>query len=481
MKILLINPPRWNELIGKNPGIIEKHRGFNPPLGLLYLASTIKYHTDFKVDVLDAQPLGLTYSALEEYLAGKSYDVVGVSAMTFTLLDAFKTVQLVKKSIPEATTVLGGTHVHLFPEETINLAGVDFVLMGESEFSFIDFLKKYRNRDKLSEVPGLVYKNSDNHIIKNHFSPIKSLDNIPLPDRSLVDINNYSSLLARGSLSTTIVSSRGCPFKCSFCDRPLSPITSCFRSRSSGNVIDEIDKCVKLGINDFLFYDDTFTVNRERVSSICEEILKRKLKIIWDIRARVDTIDREMLMLLKKAGCVAIHYGVEAGNDKTLKAINKDFTVNKVKETFKLTRSIGIDTLAYFMVGLPSQKKNDIQDSVDLVKELNPDYAHFSIFSPYPGTELYYSGLEKGIFKKDIWREFSRNPNENFKVPVWEENFNRDQLYEIITRFYKMFYLRPSYIFSRLMKIRSKNELMRKVKAGFSVFRMRKEDIGKLR
>ena len=137
MKILLINPPRWNELVGKNPSIIEKHRGFNPPLGLLYLASSIKKFTPYEVEVLDTQSLKLTYSQLETYLKEKSFDVVGISAMTFTLIDASKTAKLVKKILPDKKIILGGTHVHLFPEETINLEGVDFVFMGESELSFV--------------------------------------------------------------------------------------------------------------------------------------------------------------------------------------------------------------------------------------------------------------------------------------------------------------------------------------------------------
>jgi radical SAM superfamily enzyme YgiQ (UPF0313 family) len=189
---------------------------------------------------------------------------------------------------------------------------------------------------------------------------------------------------------------------------------------------------LELGIKDFLFYDDTFTVSRERVLDFCEKIIEQKLEIRWDIRTRVDIVDEEMLKMLKKAGCVAIHYGVESGSDKILKVIKKGFTVKKAREIFKLTKKLKIETLAYFMIGLPSENLEDIQNTLDLAKELKPDYAHFTIFSPYPGTEFYRLGLEKGIIKKDIWKEFARNPKEEFKIPVWEENFTREQLYEMI-------------------------------------------------
>lgn len=482
MKILLVNPPRWHELVGKNPSIIEKHRGFNPPLGLLYLASSIEKHTSFDIEVLDTQPLEWSYDRLEEALKHQSYDLVGVSAMSFTLIDAVRTARLVKKTSPTTKVVLGGTHIHLFPEETIQLEGVDLALMGEAEYSFLTLLHHLdQNSDGPEQVPGLVFKDKAGKIIKNDIQPINNLDDIPLPQRRLLNVKNYSSLLSRGTLCTTIISSRGCPFQCAFCDRPLSPVTSHFRYRSAKNVVDEISECLEDGIKDFLFYDDTFTVNRKRVLAICEEILQRNLKIRWDIRTRVDLVDEEMLRMLKRAGCLAIHYGVEAGNDKILKVINKGFTTSKVKEVFQMTRRLEVETLAYFMIGLPSETPADIQDTFDLAKELRPDYAHFTIFSPYPGTALYDLGLERGIIKSDIWREFARNPQEGFKIPVWEENFTRDELYAMIVKFYKRFYLKPAYLFSRLLKVRSTEELLKKAKAGFSVLGMRKQSVDKLK
>ena len=481
MKILLINPPRWHELVGKNPSIIEKHRGFNPPLGLLYIASTIKKFSNHQVHVLDAQPHRWTYTQLEEFLRQQRYDVIGITTMTFTLIDAYKTAQISKACLPNAKIVLGGTHVHLFPDETLNLTGIDYAFRGEAEFSFLEFINRLETATDVSNVPGLVYKTSDGTVIKNQFTPVKNLNDVPFPERDILNVRLYDSLLSRGSLSTTIISSRGCPFHCAFCDRPLSPITSHFRARDAGNVVAEISACRGLGIKDFLFYDDTFTVNRKRVLEICEEILARKLDIRWDIRTRVDAVDKEILGSLKKAGCVAIHYGVEAGNDTILKVIKKGFTVKKVRETFRLTRQMGIETLAYFMIGLPSERPEDVQDSFQLAKELRPDYAHFTIFSPYPGTELFNLGLEKGLFQTDIWREFAKNPVPGFKIPVWEEHFTREQLYALIVRFYKSFYLRPRYLFSRILRVRSGDEFLKKAKAGLSVFQMKKEGVDKVR
>ncbi len=480
MKALLINPPRWNELVGKNPSIIEKHRGFNPPLGLLYLAASLRKFSSHEVEVLDTQPPRFTYEQLRRHLEGRSYNVIGVSAMTFTLIDAYKTVRLVRDVMPSAAIVMGGTHIHLFPRETIHLSGVDFAVMGEAEESFRLLMDALPDPAKLLHVPGLVYRDGSG-IRQNSFQPLEELDSLPFPERNLLKVDDYSSLLSRGALSTTIITSRGCPFQCAFCDRPLSPITSRFRYRSPANVVDELEECIGLNIKDFLFYDDTFTVKRDRVLAICEEILLRDLKIRWDIRTRVDLVDAEMLRMMKKAGCQAIHYGVEAGNDRILKIINKGFSVSKVREIFRLTQTIGIETLAYFMIGLPYERESDIQDTFDLARELKPDYAHISIFSPYPGTALYNMGLENGIIKEDIWRDFASDPKDGFRIPVWEEYFTRDQLYEMIVKFYKSFYLRPFYWMSRLTRIRSGAEFQRKIRAGLSVARMKKKDVDSLK
>jgi anaerobic magnesium-protoporphyrin IX monomethyl ester cyclase len=493
VKVLLINPPRWHELVGKNPSIIEKHRGFNPPLGLLYLAACIKNRTPFDVTVLDTQPRNLSYEELAAELRELDADVVGVTAMSFTLIDAIKTVRLAKAVLPKARTVLGGTHVHLFPDETIALDGVDYAFMGEAEFAFVEFLKAFSNGvadresegassidDMLHGIPGLVYRRPSGSVIKNDFVPIFDLDNVPRPQRCMLDVGAYNSLLSRGALSTILITSRGCPFRCAFCDRPLSPITSKFRVRSAESVLDEIGECVELGIQDILFYDDTFTVDRERVLSICEGILERRYTIRWDMRTRVNLVDATMLALLKRAGCTAVHYGVEAGNDRMLNVIKKGFTVQKVRDVFAMTRKAGIDTLAYFMIGLPTEREEDLADTFALARSLKPDYAHFTIFSPYPGTELYNLGLERGIITSDIWREFARDPQPGFRIPVWEEHFTREQLYKRIVQFYRSFYLRPGYVLKRLTRIRSKAELMRKARAGLSVLGMRACNVDKM-
>ncbi len=471
MKILLINPPRENEIIGNNPKIIEKERGYNPPLGVLYIAGYIEKHSSHNVSVLDCQVKEVGYDSLESRIRSDSPDVVGVTAMTLTMIDVTKTISAVKRVNNKTKVVLGGPHVHLFPEETINLDNVDFLVLGEGEISFKELLDDIEDIERLKNIPGLVFK-ANGEIVNTGIRPvIEELDNIPFPARHLTPYKKYTSLLAKGNIVTTIFTSRGCPFKCSFCDRPHLGKT--FRSRSAVNVVDELEECVNMGIKEFLFYDDTFTVNKKRVIDICNEIVQRGLDIGWDIRARVDTMNEELLRHLKEAGCQGIHYGVEAGTEKILNVLNKGITIKKVKEVFDLTRKYKLPILAYFMIGSPTETSEDINTTFTVIKELDPDYIHMTMLTPFPGTEIYRKALESGLIERDVWREFARDPQPGFIPPHGSDIFTRDEMNKMIAEGYRKFYIRPSYILKSLLKVKSIDEMKKKARAGLKVFGMK--------
>jgi radical SAM superfamily enzyme YgiQ (UPF0313 family) len=471
MNILLINPPRENEIIGNNPSLIEEKRGFNPPLGILYLAGYLEKYSDYTVSVIDSQVEQLGYGALESRIRAINPDVVGITAMTLTLIDVMKTAELIKKINRDITVVLGGPHVHLFPEETIQFGNVDYLIMGEGEETFKELISCMDDVDKLKKLPGIVF-NMNGETINTGVRPnIKNIDELPFPARHLVPYDKYTSLLSKGDVVTTMFTSRGCPYKCAFCDRPH--LGKVFRSRSAKNVVDELEECIRMGIEEFLFYDDTFTVNKKRVIDICNDIVERKLNIGWDIRARVDTINEDVIKHLKKAGCQGIHYGIEAGAEKILKALNKGITIDKAKNVFDLTRKYKIPILAYFMIGSPGETKDDIYTTFEVIKKLNPDFVHMTILTPFPGTKIYYEGLEKGIIEKDYWREFARNPSNDFTPPHWGEFFSREELNQLLIEGYQKFYIRPSYVLKSILKVRTLGEFKKKAMAGLKVFGMK--------
>ena len=391
--------------------------------------------------------------------------------MTMTLVDVIKTTRIVKEIDDTIKIVLGGPHVNLFPNETIKIESVDYLVIGEGEEVFNDLVGAIKFSSEMEEISGIVFKKNGQIVNTGARSHIKNLDDIPFPARSLVPYEKYSSLLFKGKAVTTIFTSRGCPFRCSFCDRPH--LGKVFRARSAKNVVDELEACVQMGINEFLFYDDTFTVNKKRVIDICNEIVKRRLNISWDIRARVDTVDEEIIMHLKKAGCQGIHYGIEAGTEKVLKVLNKGITINHARKIFYLTKKYKIPILAYFMIGNPRETLDDIHTTFKVMKSLKPDYMHMTILTPFPGTKIYYDGLAEGIIKKDYWKEFAANPRSDFVPPHWDELFSKNELDELLIRGYKSFYLRPSYIFKRLTSLRSLEEFKKKAAAGLKVFSMK--------
>lgn len=472
MNILLINPPAENEILGNNPSIIEEERGYNPPLGLLYVAAYIEKYTTHLVQILDTQVEKISYEDLPSIINEKKPDVVGITAMTLTMLDVLQTVQVVKDTDEQIIVVLGGPHVHIFPEETIVQPGIDFLVLGEGEITFKELLDNIHDKAILKTLKGIVFQENGMIFNTGPRELIKDLDILPFPARHLTQYMKYSSLLAVRKPITTMFTSRGCPYGCSFCDRPH--LGKKFRWRSAKNVVDEMESCVKMGIREFLIYDDTFTVKHERVYEICDEIIKRNLIIGWDIRTRVDNVDKKMLQKLKEANCERIHYGVEAGTDRVIKVLNKGINTQTVSNVFKMTKEAGISTLAYFMIGNPTETKKEIMSTFKFMKKLDPDYVHMTILTPFPATKIYLDGLENKVFKRDFWRDFARNPAPGFKPPHWDKIFSKEELDKLLVYGYQSYYIRPKYIFKRLISLKNIDEFRKKVKAGLKVLFMRK-------
>ncbi len=471
MRFVLINPGQRLSLQGNNPKIIDKERGKNPPLGLLYVAAAVKEAGRHQVNVIDANLPGFGQKTLAKFFSEDKCDVLGITITSFTLLDAIEVIKLFKKVNPRGKVVAGGPHVAIYPRETLGLGLIDVVVKREGEPVINGVLDRLDNPASLQNVHGICFRFNGDIIDTGEASFIEDLDSLPFPDRSFLPYKEYFSLLGGDAYSTTIFTSRGCPFRCAFCDRPA--MGKKFRCHGPDYVVREICRCLDLGIREFLFYDDTFTVKRQRVLDICKQIIDLGQGISWDIRARVDTVDEEILLALKQAGCQAVHYGVESGSERILERLNKGISLGRVREVFRLTQEVGMDTLAYFMIGSPGETRDDIKASLDLARALNPDMLHLTIFTPFPATQLYREALDAGIIGTDVWREFASNPRPDFVPPIWQENLSKADLQEIITQAYQKFYVRPSYIWKRLRRLRSLSEFKRKAKAGLSVLRMR--------
>jgi len=469
MKVVLVNPPAENTLQTEVPEVLESERGHNPPLGILYLASSL-LAAGHEVEVVDAQVEGLDYPRLKDAIAKARPQLVGVTAMSFTLIDAIYTAAVAKAAVPDAKVALGGPHPTIYPTETAALSDVDYAIVGEGERTIVELAGALDAGTDASAIKGVSYKTPVG--VRPSVMPdfIEDLDSLPFPARKLTPYMKYSSLLAKRTPVTTMFTSRGCPYRCLFCDRPQ--MGKRFRARSAANVGDEMEECVRMGIREFLVYDDTFTIDRKRVLDVCSEIKGRGLDIGWDVRARVNTVDEEMLRILKGAGCERIHYGVESGNENILGVLRKGITLKQAQDAFRMTREAGIDTLAYFMIGSPRETRATIEDTIRFAIKLAPDYVHFSVTTPFPATDLYRMGLEEGILKSDYWLKFAKNPTATFTPALWEENIRREELIRLMHSAYRRFYLRGGYVLRRLRRVKSGGELLRKARAGLGVLDM---------
>ena len=469
MKILLINPPDRHIITTTQAKYVVRERGLVPPLGLLYLAATIKQQTEHDVKLLDCQVHKYSEEVIRQEVLTYQPDVVGISFITFMLIDALAVAKAVKTC--EAAlgrricVVAGGPHVTIYPEETARFKTIDFAIAGEAEFAFLEFIRHIDDEATLGMIPGMCYQRNGILTKGPPYALVEDLDSVPLPDRRLLDYKAYSNVLSSSSIMTTMMTSRGCPYQCIFCDR----LGKRFRPASAERVLQEIEDCLSLNIQEIFFHDDTFTVHKRRVMEICQLILQRSLKFEFSLRSRVNTIDEEMIAALKRAGCRRISFGVESGVPRILERIRKGITLEQAENAFRLSRKYGIVSLADFMIGHPEERVEDVHATVKFAKKLRPDYVQFSVTTPYPATELYREAIEKGYIERDVWREFARDPSEDFVPPRWEQQIDRETQYALLHQCYRRFYLSPSFLWRNLMKVRSFRELRKKAAAGFKL------------
>jgi radical SAM superfamily enzyme YgiQ (UPF0313 family) len=451
-----------------NPDFIDEERGAIPPLGILYLAAIARDQTGWEVQVIDCVGENISYQALRSLVRTGHADLIGITLLTFTVFDVRETLSICVEESPHSAIILGGPHAHIYPEETLGWKGIDIVATGEGEAILPELLKVFPDRERMKSIRGLLFHDDKGTLI-NTGKPqfIKNLDSLPFPARDMTNLSLYSSVVSKYNPVSSMITSRGCPYGCRYCDRPHLGKT--FRAHSADYVVREMEECAALGIGEVFIYDDTFTVHRKRVLDICKKKIQRNVKLAFDIRARVDSVDLETLEMLKAAGCERIHYGVEAGTEKIQRVLGKGIRLEQAREAFKMTKQAGIRTLAYFMIGSPQETPEDIRESLRFAQELEPDFLNITILTPFPETDIYFQALEEGIIDHDYFREFAKDPKPDFQVKYWEEMMSRDELFLELKAAYRRFYGRPGYIMREVAQVRSLKEFMGKARMGLKV------------
>lgn len=417
-----------------------------PPLGLAYIAAVAEKegHT---ISVIESEATGETFEEIYARLESFRPDLIGMPTFLNTIQRCFIIADEAKKRLPQTKVVLGGVQVTLNPTEAINKESVDYLVMGEGENCFRDLLACLQKNTPLQEVYGLAWKNNGKAVFNQSQCLINDLDNLPLPARHLFPMQRYhSSSQLRGKKTMHMMTSRGCPFRCSYCTSHLT-FGKSFRYHGPQRVIREMFELKeKYGADTIQFYDETFTLNRGRVSQLCGEILKQKLKIPWACFTRVNLVDEELLKKMRSAGCYQIFYGVEAATQRLLNIIKKDITLEQIENAFKWTRRAGIETLASFMIGLPTETKEEALKTIDLAIKINADYAQWQKTTPFPGTELYDICEKYGKILTKDWTKFTAWNN----IVYVTSGRTKEDILEIERLAFRRFYLRPSYILKRL-------------------------------
>lgn len=470
MKVLLINPP------SNSPDPIM-------PLGLAYVAAALET-SRIPVEVIDAWAEGYSYEDLGREVSRRQCDIIGITIMSPLYSSGMRTVDIVRKN-SNTTIVVGGPHPSALSEECLNgNKNIDFVIIGEGEKAFVELVRSLENQRKgLDSIKGVSYRQNGKIINTGMSERIDNLDALPLPARHLFPIKKYRTHPPYGRKEPylTLITSRGCPFHCTYCSK--SVFGSRYRAMTPQRVCDEIKFLIdNYKVREIHFYDDDFTMDMKRAEAISEEIVRQGMKICWSCTTRVDLVEEGLLYKMKKAGCWLISYGVESGNSEILKKAEKKYSLEEISKSFNLTKRTGIRTLAYFMLGLPGETKETIEETIGFSLKLNPDFVSWGITSLYPGSTLYQKaqggelggkiipgnaqGNGKASGKNKAWHGSASPYGDGFAI-IHEENLSREELEEYGREANKRFYLRPLYLLKFIFKISSLNQLLNYLRGGF--------------
>ncbi len=466
LKVALVYPPYG--AIRNEPGIktVKENYGIFPSLSLLYVAGILE-QAGCEVLLLDAHAEGLTLDETVARLNRFGPDYVGYTLTTYLFFHSLEWIKAIRERVA-VPVIVGGVHLSIYPAETLGYPCIDYAVTHEAERALPDLLAALVDRRSdsergLSTIRGIAYKRADGQVVVTPKPPDVDVDAVPFPARHLIDNSIYYSFISKYKNFTCFITSRGCPYKCIFCEQG----SKAFRARSPKNVADELELCVKEhGIRELDFFDSSFTIRKDRVIAICEEINRRKLDIVWAARTRVDCINDDVLAAMRSAGCSRIYYGIESGNREILQTLKKSTSLDMYRDVISRTRAHGIHTFGYFMVGNPYEDQATIRQTIRLALELDLDYAQFSKVTPMPSTEMYTLLLrETG---RDYWREhIEAGTDEDIPRPLCDMSDAEIQRWCRLA--YLRFYYRPKQIGRLLRRVQSREELGRSLRTAWKM------------
>ena len=423
MSVLLVRPPRRD---ARDAGLPV------PPLGLAYLAG-VSARAGRQVEILDAYALDWSWARFEQELAHRRPDVLGLGTMTPVADVAYRAVKIARRYAGQI--IMGGPHPTAVGAQIFqDCPEIDHLDIGEAEETWLPYLDWVAQGATGAPPAGIRAKDQE---FREH-RPTQHIEAIPWPARHLLPQTAYRYLMATRPGFATMVTSRGCPFSCSFCDKSVGG--SKWRARGASSVVDELQALQKTGVGFVNFYDDNFTLHRKRVVDICEEILRRELDIEWKCEGRVDGVDTKLLKLMRRAGCRVVAFGVESGNADTLALLRKDVKVEQVEQAFAACRAAGVRSLAYIILGAPGETAAQVNHTLRFVQDIGADYVQFSSLVALPGTPLFAEYGHRA--PADV-----QNPVDGDQQRHTVTDLPPEQLAKLMGQAWRGFYLRPKPLF----------------------------------
>jgi radical SAM superfamily enzyme YgiQ (UPF0313 family) len=395
MRVLLINP---YYPISETP---------SPPLGLAYLAAALSA-TGAEVKILDLVVCPYSPTRLRSLLENFNPQIAGITAVTMTVDHAVQVIKDVKSIQPDILTVMGGPHVSFCAVDTLqNHPELDLIVLGEGEHTLVKLVQAVAQGNGWDRIAGLAYRRGSEIRFSAPRALIPDLDTLPVPARHLLPLGRYRAL----GMPITITTSRGCPFKCIFC-AGRKMVGARVRYRHPAKVVDELEYLSHLNFHQINIADDLFTANHKHCLAICDEIIKRGLHLRWTSFARVDTVCEDILAKMKTAGCSAVSFGIESGNPAILKTIKKGITREQVVAAVQACRNTGVIAHASFILGLPGETPETIQETLAFGRQLQDLGLSFGfhLLAPFPGTEVRKESTELGIhILTNDWSQYHAN------------------------------------------------------------------------
>ena len=366
-------------------------------------------------------------------------DFVGISFTTPLYKEMKPLAKQIKEYNKEIVVIGGGPHCTIFPKQTLEESDLDVAVIGEGDYTIVEIVEK-----DIRRVKGIAYKKGKKIIINEKRDLIRNMDELPFPSWHLFEINSYYVPRLRAKLNPVgpIETSRGCPFNCTFCNKAIHGYM--FRAKSPKRVVDEMEYMLKCGFKEIHIKDDGFTTDINRAIKICDLIIERGLKFSWNLvnGIRVDRANGEFFMKAAKAGCHSLGIGIESGSQIILDSINKNITLDMARETVRLCKKSGIESIGYFIIGFPKDTEKTIKETINFALSLDLDMAKATIFMPFPGTASFKELEEKGLITSKDWSDYNYHSSSAKKV-FKHPSISWDKIFYYHDLFHRKFYFRP--------------------------------------